>query len=532
MGFLRTIKKINKKRRPLYNPIYPEIGKEPFPDKIADHLAKVRQALGYSSDLIVREIVLVKEPVAVQSAVLYIDGLADVTAVQDFILPSLMRQRNQQLAAPLLTVTDLIEELKNASLSVANLREISDFGSLFESILSGNTVILFDGSTIAFAVNTEGWEDRSVEESTSQTVVRGPKEGFAENFRTNTALIRRRIRDPRLWLETRMLGHVTRTVVGVMYVKGLANEKVIEEVRKRLDRIQIDGILESGYIEELIQDETYTPFPTIFNTERPDAVAGGLLEGRIAILVDGTPFVLLVPALFTQFFQSPEDYYQRADISTLIRLLRYVSFFIALLGPSLYIAITTFHQQMIPTSLLISLAAQREGIPFPAFVEAFMMELTFEILREAGTRMPRTVGQALSIVGALVIGQSAVEAGIISAAMVIVVSITAIASFVLPSYNIAISIRILRFVFMGLAASFGLFGIMLGMMTMVLHLSGLRSFGVPFLFPFAPLNYAGQKDAMVRFPHWSLFTRPRLVNQNNRIREQTPANPKPNRQKS
>ena len=234
-----------------------------------------------------------------------------------------------------------------------------------------------------------------------------------------------------------------------MFIKGIVNDKVVEEVRKRLDRIDIDGILESGYIEELIQDETYTPFPTVYNTERPDVIAAGLLEGRIAILVDGTPFVLLVPALFTQYFQSAEDYYQRSDFG-LLRMLRYLALFIALLGPSLYIAITTFHQEMLPTALLISLAAQREGVPFPAFIEALMMEVTFEILREAGVRMPRAVGQAVSIVGALVIGQAAVEAGIVSAAMVIVVSITAIANFSFPSFNMAISIRILRFVFDGI----------------------------------------------------------------------------------
>jgi spore germination protein KA len=530
MGFVRSIKKINKQRRPLHHP-HLDAEHEPLLASLALNLSKIRQTMGQSSDLIVREILLRQDPLVIQAAIVYMDGLADVKAVQDFILPSLMQHRHS-LPSSLLQIADLINEIKQMSLTVANLREITDFTGLFESILSGGTVILLDGAAIGLAVNTEGWEDRNVEESTSQTVVRGPKEGFTENLRTNTALIRRRIKDPRLWLETRTMGQMTKTSVALMYIRELANEKVIEEVRIRLDRVRIDGILESGYVEELIQDETFTPFPTVFNSERPDAVAGGLLEGRIAILVDGTPFVLLVPALFTQFFQSPEDYYQRADISTLIRMLRFFSFFIALLGPSLYIAITTFHQQMIPTTLLISLAAQREGIPFPAFVEAFMMELTFEILREAGTRMPRNVGQALSIVGALVIGQSAVEAGIISAAMVIVVSITAIASFVLPSYNFAISVRILRFLFMGLAASFGLFGIMLGMLAMVLHLSSLRSFGVPYLSPFAPLNYMGQKDSMFRFPHWSLLTRPRLISQINVIREETPPAQKPNRRET
>ncbi|MED4797818.1 spore germination protein, partial [Priestia megaterium] len=268
----------------------------------------------------------------------------------------------------------------------------------------------------------------------SQTVVRGPRDSFTETLRTNTALIRRRIKSPKLWIESQQIGEFTKTDIALVYIDGIADEQVIQEVKERLSKIDIDGILESGYIEELIQDEDYTPFPTMHNTERPDSVAAGLLEGRIAILVDGTPFVLMVPALFIQFFQAAEDYYQRADISTLIRLMRYMAFFLALLTPSAYIALTTFHQEMLPFALLISIAAQREGVPFPAIIEAFIMEITFEILREAGVRLPRAVGSAISIVGALVLGEAAVQAGLVSPAMVIVVSITAISNFVSPVY--------------------------------------------------------------------------------------------------
>ncbi|MGZ4133809.1 MAG: spore germination protein, partial [Tumebacillaceae bacterium] len=257
-----------------------------------------------------------------------------------------------------------------------------------------------------------------------------------------------------------------------------------------------------------------------------------LMEGRVAILVDGTPFALLVPALFVQFFQAAEDYYQRADIGTLLRLLRFLSFFIALLAPSLYIAISTFHQEMLPTSLLISLAAQREGVPFPAFVEAMIMEIIFEILREAGVRMPRSVGQAVSIVGALVIGQAAVEAGLVAPAMVIVVSLTAISNFVFPSFNMAISIRIIRFLLMFLAASFGLYGVTMGLIALVLHLCSLRSFGVPYLAPMAPFILDDQKDALFRPPQWALFSRPRLLSQKNIYREKNPAPEKPNQEQS
>ncbi len=393
--------------------------------------------------------------------------------------------------------------------------------ALFNRMLSGGIIILLDGYTKGIWIDAVGWEDRNVSEPQSQTVVRGPMEGFTENLRTNTALIRRRIRDPRLWMETRQIGQVTHTNVAVMYIKGIADEGVIQELRERLDRIDIDGILESGYIEEEIQDVTLTLFPTIYNSERPDSVAASLLEGRIAILIDGTPFVLLIPALFVQFFQSPEDYYQRADISTLLRLLRFFSFFIAMLAPAVYIAVTTFHQEMIPTNLLISLAAQREGVPFPAFVEAMLMEITYEILREAGVRIPKTVGQAVSIVGTLVIGQAAVEAGVVSAAMVIVVSITAISSYVIPENGLSIAVRIVRFALMMLAAAFGLLGILMGLIVLLLHLTSLRSFGVSYMSPFGPYVESDMKDTLFRLPWPRMTTRPQSNSIQNTIRQKT-----------
>jgi len=294
-----------------------------------------------------------------------------------------------------------------------------------------------------------------------------------------------------------------------------------------LQRIRIDGILESGYIEQLIEDQTFTTFPTVYHTERPDSVAANLLEGRIAIFVEGTPFVLIAPTVFIQFFQAVEDYYARFDIATALRFLRVLVFFISLVAPSVYIAATTFHQEMIPTQLVIAIAAQRESVPFPAFVEALMMEVTFEILREAGVRLPRAVGQAVSIVGALVIGQAAVEAGFVSSAMVIVVSITAIASFATPSFAIAISARLIRFLLMVLAALFGFYGILIGIVLMTLHLCSLRSFGVPYMSPLAPLILSNIRDTLVRFPMWALTERPRLINQTNMVRQGNDQRPKP-----
>lgn len=489
---------------------------------LQDNITHVLTVFGNSGDVAIREI-QIGENGQIRAGIIYIDGLVDTVSLQNFLMETLINGHPKtKWANHIEPCENLPQFLRDSILTVGDIEEITDFGTLFSFLLSGSVILLLDGYPQGLAIGMGGGEARQVSEPPGESVIRGPREGFTERLGTNTALIRRRIKDPNLWAEFRQIGTVTKTEVAIMYLKGIVNDKVVEEVRRRLDRIEIDGILESGYIEELIQDETFTPFPTMNNTERPDVAAANLLEGRIVIMVDGTPFVLIVPYLFTGFFQTAEDYYQRMDISTLLRLLRFVGFTIALLGPSFYIAITTFHQEMLPTQLLISLAAQREGVPFPAFFEALMMEITFEILREAGVRMPKAIGQAVSIVGTLVIGTAAVDAGIVSAAMVIVVSITAISSFVMPAFNMSISVRMLRFPLMALAASFGIFGIIVGLIALVLHLCSLRSFGMPYMSPLAPMIPADQKDTLLRFPHWALKTRPRLINQKNTVRGNNP----------
>lgn len=491
----------------------------PLSSDLQSNLQTIMLSFGKSPDVIIREFAFMQKD-GPKIAVIYMEGLADTKSVNHFILEPLM-SGNRDAEFDLMdgSGADVVEKLKQFILPVGGIENVKDIQSLFTAILSGKTTVLVDGYDRGVLVGLKGWQERAIEEPTSQSVIRGPKDGFSESISTNIALVRRRILDSKLWLESLRIGRVTKTNVSFMYLHGSANEEVVREVQTRLKRIRIDGILESGYIEELIQDKTYTPFPTIFNSERPDVIAAGLLEGRVAIFVDGTPFGLLVPAIFPQFFQAAEDYYQRSDISTLLRIIRYISFFIALLGPSLYIAVTTYHHEMIPSPLLISLTAQREGVPFPAFVEALMMEVTFELLREAGVRLPRAVGQAVSIVGALVIGQAAVEAGVVSAVMVIVVSITAIASFVIPAYNMGIAVRILRFGFIGLAASFGLYGIIIGAFLVVQHLCKLRSFGVPYMSPYSPVTLADHKDVIFRAPWRRMLTRPWSMSRSNPDRQ-------------
>lgn len=470
----------------------------PLSDNLDNNLEFVRDIMGKSSDLIIREFSFGVQSVQ-RAALLYLDGLADKSMIQEFIIKSLTSVESAK-------VDGTIQSVKNYGIAIAQMGDVRCYNELFSAILSGDTAVLLNGSRQGLKAGTAGWEDRGVQSPEDQTVVRGPRDAFTENLRTNTSLVRRKIKNPNLWLKTIEVGTLSQTSVGIMYIKGIADESAVKEVIKRIEEIKVAGVLESGTIEEFIEDKTLTPFPTMYNSERPDVIAAGIMEGRVAILVDGSPFVLLVPALFVQFFQAAEDYYQRMDFG-LLRLLRVLSFFIALVGPSLYIAITTFHQEMIPTPLMISIAEGREGVPFPAFVEAMIMETTFEILREAGVRMPRAIGQAVSIVGALVIGQAAVEAGLISPGMVIVVSITAISSFVLPAYSMGIAVRMLRFPLMGLAAAVGLYGIFIGFGLIATHLCGLKSFGVPYMAPFSPFNMRDQKDSLIRLPKMGLALR-------------------------
>ena len=489
------------------------------------NLEKIKSELGNSPDLNIRHFEL--GSFQAQAAAVFVDTLVDSKLVEEFIMRSLMTNTAQESLENISADKSVFDFIKDNAMTIREVNVVTSWNELIMSVFSGDTVILINGWAQGISGSTRGGESRAITEPSSQVVIRGPKDGFTESISTNISLVRRRIKSPNLWLEHMKIGAVTQTDIGIMYIKGIVNDKLVEEVKDRLQAIEIDSILESGYIEQLIQDETFTPFPTMLNTERPDSVAGNLLEGRVAIIVDGTPFVLIAPTTFFSYFQSVEDYYQRFDIALAIRVLRYLAFFISLLGPSIYIAAITFHQEMIPTALLISLAAQRDGVPFPTFVEAVMMEVTFEILREAGVRMPRSIGQAVSIVGALVLGQAAVQAGIISAAMVIVVAITGIASFAVPVFNLAISVRLLRFIIMGFAATTGFYGIAIIMIMIIAHLCSLRSFGIPYMAPFAPFILEDQDDTILHFPLWARLTRPKLVAKKNNKRMKNHLKPTP-----
>ncbi|MFC5403878.1 spore germination protein [Cohnella soli] len=450
------------------------------------------------SDIVIRPFDIEEN---VHALAVFVDGLVLTTEVDEALKAVMIYERGSEDAKRLLETV----------IPSGQAKTTDNYGDFLLGVLSGDTGIIIENSDKAILLGLRGPSLRSVSEPPSEAVIRGPREGFIENLRTNTSLVRRKIKSPRLKMKPFVIGKHSNTSVVLSYMEGITDPALVEEAVKRLQKIEIDGILDSGYIEELIQDSAFSPFPQIQHTERPDLVAAALLEGRIAIFVDGTPFVLLAPTVFVQLLQATEDYYERFQIGTLVRWLRYFFLFASLVTPAMYVALTTYHHVLIPTKLLFSIAAARESIPFPAIVETLIMEVIFEALREAGVRLPKAIGSAVGILGALVIGQAAVEAGIVSAPVVIVVSITGIASFTIPHFNGAIAVRMLRFPLLILASIFGVYGIFFGLILIIGHMANLRSFGVPYLTPISPLKLSDLKDVLIRAPQWALSTRPSFL---------------------
>ncbi len=491
------------------------------------NLAVLKAVFFNCSDVVFREFVFAQNE-RIKLALVYVDGLVDRAMAGDLIMRALALE--VPVAAPGLKINagGVLDFIKQHGLCVHQVGETHKMSEAVLAVLSGDAVLLVDGHATALINGIRHWETRNITDPEAEPTVRGPRESFVETLRVNTSLVRRRIKNPNLKIETLRLGEVTKTEVALLYIEGIAPPKMVREVKSRLEKINVDYVLESGNIEELIEDNPFSVFPTVNHTEKPDRVAAMLLEGRVALLVDGTPFALTVPNLFVEYLQAAEDYYERFIFSSAVRLIRYLSMAASLVLPSLYIAVVSYHLELLPTPLLLSIAAQREAVPFPIFVEALIMEITFEILREAGIRLPRPIGQAVSIVGALVVGEAAVRAGLVAAATVIVVALTGIASFTF-SYSASIAFRILRFLLLVLSAAMGLFGLITGLAVLGIHLCGLRSFGVPYLYPLTPAVAPDLKDTFVRAPFWAMLTRPRLLARFNQKRQGEglkPARPK------
>lgn len=504
---LKYLKKLLSLKHPQPSNAQPEENTEnrSLSANLNENISWIKERLHNSSDVVFRQFKIGDST----ATLVFIQGLSDEKTINENVLEPLMGLHQHSHLTP--------ENISNHLIQISQVAQVTKLNALIEGCLAGESVFLLNHHPQALLLNTRGFETRSIKEPDTEVVVRGPKEGFTEKLQTNTSLIRRKLKNQNLIFENSTLGIQTATTVTICYLKGIAQTDIIQEVKKRLSTIKIDAILESGYIEQLIEDSPLSPFPTISNSEKPDIVVAKLLEGRVAILVDGTPVVLIVPKLFVESFQSAEDYYSRPYYASLVRTLRYVSFFVTTMGPAIYVALLTFHQELVPTDLLISMAAAREGTPFPAVVEALGMGAVYEILREAGIRLPRAVGSAVSIVGALVIGEAAVTAGLISAPLLIVIAFTAITSYVVNA--LADVTAILRLLFTILAGFMGMLGIIFVFLGTLIHLCALKSFGTAYLAPLAPLQAKGFLDLFIRAPIQTLVTRPTNIASKNEQRQ-------------
>jgi len=515
MGLFNSIKNKISKNNEGEKSEKPE--KKLIPKDIDKTIKILKDIFKDCDDVIYREF-NVGEEQQYKYAIVCIDGLSDKMLVDNFVLESLMLDARGLKPVGESIKAHLFELTKNGTLTITELKESEDLNEAVTGILSADTVLFIDGYDRAIIIGTKSWPARGPQEPKSEGVVRGPSDGFTETLRFNTALVRRRIRDPQFKVKQKQVGVRSKTDIAIMYIDDIVNKDTLQSVYDRLEDIDIDGILESGYIEQLIEDNVFSPFPQIQSTERPDAVAGAILEGRIGIIVDNSPFVLVVPTTLISMLHSSEDYYQRWIVATFVRLIRIIAVAFSTLLPALYIAVTSYNPEIIPYRFALSIAGSREGVPFPAFFEAIVMELSLELLREAGVRLPDPIGGTIGIVGGIIIGQAAVTAKIVSPVMVIIVSITAISSFTVPNFGLNTGLRLVRFGLIALATFFGLYGIVLGLIAVLIHLVNLKSFDVPYLAPFASASLRDFKDSVVRLPLRTFIYRPEFLQVNNKKR--------------
>ncbi|WP_017470957.1 spore germination protein [Amphibacillus jilinensis] len=483
-------------------------GEREVDPNLSTNIDKLEGFFDRDSDFTVRPFKLIgKYP----AAIIYLDSIVDKKGInQDILKPLMNQQSNYSFEA--LTFEQIKTVIYEELIYQTRGSEETKWTSIIEHILRGYTIVLVDQIKLAFAFDTFDVAERSISQPEAEQVIRGPRDGFIESLSTNISLIRFRLPVPSLRIKSLKIGQLTQSKVAVFYLDSIVNPSLLESVIDRLNQIKTDRVLDAGYIEEQIRDAPKSPFPQIQYTERPDVVVGNLLEGRVTIIVDGSPFGLIAPATITQFLHTPEDYNEHFLISSATRMIRLIALVLSLIMPSLYLAAISFHPELIPTRFAIAITSGRTGVPFPLFLEIFIMEIAMEILREATIRMPKQIGAALSIVGVLVVGQAAVEAGFVSPLTVVIIALTTIGSFATPSYNIAIALRLLRFPMLLMTTLLGLYGFMISWIIISNHLLSLRSFGVPYLQPLSPGNWNDLKDAIIRTPLRWLKYRPDALN--------------------
>jgi spore germination protein KA len=515
VSFFRTKKRSIKKPQLLtQSKIVEKEGDTPTPSSLLETEKEVKKILGNNVDLQIKHFKIFGQ---FSAACVYFSSLINQEVLNKDILRPLMYEPEHLMGKekPLHQLINLIltETLYHSQAKVGD-----SLKQLIELLLRGETVIFIDGIKEAIHIGTRKVEKRAIAQPETEQVILGPREGFIESIATNISLLRYRLPTPDFQVKTMRIGRLTKSTVAICYLKGIANETVIKEVEKRLSEIDIDAILDVGYLEQFIEDNPFSPFPQTQTTERPDKTVANLIEGRVAVLVDGSPFSLLVPVVFNQFYQTVEDYSSRFLMGSFVRIARVLALVFSLIFPSLYVSLISFNPELLPTEFAVAVAGGRAGVPYPAVIEVLIIEISMEILREATVRLPKQVGGALSIVGVLVIGQAAVEAGLSSPITVVVIALTTIGSFATPTYTAAFALRMLRFPIMILAGIFGLYGVMVGVIFIFNHMLSLKSFGVPYMAPVSPENYQGMKDVVIRSPIWWMPKRPGFLQPDNQKR--------------
>ena len=458
-----------------------------------------------NSDIITREFILNARGKQYKALLLYIDGMVDTQILNDFVLePLMMRNKNNlfdnsqnriisEAVSNNITVRkvkkfDLAEYIENCLIPQNSIKQTNSFDDIFSGVNSGNCALFVDTLNVALDIDVKGFKQRSISKPENEIVIKGPHEAFVENIRTNTSLLRRFSNNENLVIENVEVGKITKTKCAVCYMQNIANGDLIAEVKYRINNLDIDSILSSGQLEQLISDNNSLGLPKSISTERPDNAVQHLLEGRVVVLVNGSPYALILPAIMIDFLTSPEDRNLKTIFSNFLRGIRILSAFFALLLPGLYVSVTSFHIEILPTELLYSILSARESVPFPVIFEILIMEISFEIIREASLRVPSAIGSTIGIVGALVIGQAAVSAGIVSPILIIIVAITALSSFAIPDYSFSFHLRLFRFLFILLGYMAGFLGIGTGLFVYLSIICDMESFGVSYSIPYSHME--------------------------------------------
>ena len=473
---------------------------------LSENKAYIKNIFKDCEDVVTRDLLIGKGN-AYELFMVYTDNIASSGIIEESVMTNLMTRSHVSVK----NEADLLDAVKDETIAVGEVAFEKYFENLITSILLGDTVIFSDKNASALVISTKGWPSRGVGQTETEVVVQGPKDAFTETVSMNIVLIRRRIRDCRLKLKRSRIGSRTKTDTALMYMEDLVRAEILEDIKKRLSFIDTDAVFDSGYLAQLIEKDYLSPFPQLQIT------ASALLEGRIALIVDNSPFVVLLPATLNVFFQSSEDYYERWEIMSFVRLIRYAAAALAVILPGLYIALMVYHPEMIPTSLALKIAASREAVPFPTVVEVMIMEIEFELLREAGIRLPGPVGSTMGIVGGIIIGQAAVEAGLVSPAVIIISALTGICTFVIPNNQMVSALRLSKYFIIAMSAALGLFGLWAGVIVILIHLSGLKSFNVAYMSPYASPeinNYTDLKDSIIRLPLFMMKKRPVFTREN------------------